>query len=203
MTGKTTLALFAAGLVALSVLGSPPAAEADPRGRHGRFEHSRRQDFRPEFHHQRRDLDRPRQGFHRDVRSDYRKPAAAQRHAGRREIRQDWREIHKDRAELRRDLNEFYRDRAALQRAYRRGASPAEIDRLRGELRDSAREVRESRQELRESYAELRRDRDRLGYGTGGSWNHPGNWNRNERGWWGWGSGWRNWDGGAFDYGRD
>jgi hypothetical protein len=109
------------------------------------------------------------------------------RQAARQEIRQNWREIYNDRAELRRDIQEYGQDREALYRAYRRGASPAEIARLRGEVRESAREVAQDRRELRGDYWELRRDLDRYNYSYGnydrygsGSW-----WGWNNSDWWG------------------
>lgn len=118
----------------------------------------------------------------------------------RQEIFQDRREIQKDRAELRRDLRDYHQDREALQRAYRRGASRSEIERLRNELRQSAREVAESRQELRGDYSELRRDLDRYGWGNRG-WGGG----RNDSGWWGWGNrSWNHdWSRRDLDYGRD
>jgi hypothetical protein len=104
------------------------------------------------------------------------------RQAARQEIQQNWREIYNDRAELRRDVQEYGQDREALYRAYRRGASPAEIARLRGEVRESAREVAQDRRELRGNYWELRRDLDRYGY-----YNSYGNYDRYGSGsWWGW-----------------
>ena len=88
----------------------------------------------------------------------------SRRESARREIDQNRREIQKDRADLYKDVREYNRDREALQRAYRRGASRSEIERLRNEARQSGREVAESRQELRGDYSELRRDLDRYGY---------------------------------------
>jgi hypothetical protein len=110
------------------------------------------------------------------------------------EMRQNWREIQTDRAELRRDVNEYYRDRDALSRAYRRGASPAEIARLRSEVRQGEREIAQDRRELRGDYAELQRDMDRYGYyGYGNGWygDRP-RWER-DNGWWNWGN-WGNWN---------
>ena len=72
----------------------------------------------------------------------------SRRESARREINQNRREIQKDRADLHKDVREYNRDREALQRAYRRGASRSEIERLRNEARQSGREVAESRQEL-------------------------------------------------------
>jgi hypothetical protein len=203
MTKRTTLMFLAAGLVSFLALGNSRTAEADQRGRQGRFEQPGRQDFRPGVSRNRREVARPRTDVHRDVRGNHGRYDPPRRPAARQEIRENWREIQKDRAELRRDLRDYQGDRAALQRAYRRGASPAEIARLRGELRESAGEVRESRQELRQDYAELRRDRDRFGHG--GRYDNRGNWNRNDQGWWGWGNGpWNNpRDRWGFDYGRD
>jgi hypothetical protein len=106
------------------------------------------------------------------------------------EMRQNWREIQRDRAELRRDVDEYYRDREALRRGYRRGASPAEIDRLRSEVRQGEREIAQDRRELRRDYGELYRDMDRYGYsgyGNGWYWDR-GRWER-DNGWWNW----RNW----------
>ena len=112
----------------------------------------------------------------------------ARRESARREVYQNRQEIQKDRADLHRDLREYNRDREALQRAYRRGASRSEIERLRNEVRQSGREVAESRQELRGDYYGLRRDLDRFGYNNrgwgNGSWNND--WNRR-----------------GLDYGRD
>jgi hypothetical protein len=126
----------------------------------------------------------------------------SRRPAARQELHQNRREIHRDRAELRRDMRDYHQDRATLQRAYRRGASPAEIGRLRGEVRESGREVRESRQELREDFAEHRRDLNRFGYGNRGRWdrNDHGSWNYGR-----WGNDrWDNHRGRGFDYdGRD
>jgi hypothetical protein len=200
MKQKNTLTFFAAGLASVLALGTAGTVEADQRGRSGRFEQSRRHDVRPSINHNRREIGRgDRAGFFRDVRGNQGRYDHSRRPAARQEIRENRREIHKDRVELRRDLNEYNRDREALRRAYRRGASPAEIARLRGEVRESAGEVRESRQELREDYAELRRDLDRFGYGNGD------NWNRNDRVWWSSGNGrWDNQrDRWGFDYGRD
>jgi hypothetical protein len=172
MNRKIAKTFLTAGAVSLLALGALATAEADQRGRHDRFEHSRRPAARQELHHNRR-------------------------------------EIQRDRAELRRDMREYHQDRTALQRAHRRGASPAEIGRLRGEVRESGREVAESRRELREDFAEHRRDLDRFGYGNSGWQGNRGRWDRNERGWWNWGNGRRDnsrWDdhrGRGFDYGRD
>jgi hypothetical protein len=172
MNRKIAITFLAAGVVSLLVLGTSGTAEADQRGRHGRFEHSRRPAARQELHRNRR-------------------------------------EIQRDRADLRRDTREYRQDRSALQRAYRRGASPAEIGRLRGEVRESGREVAESRRELRGDFAEHRRDLDRFGYGNGGWQANRGRWDRNDHGWWNRGNGrWGNnrWDnnrGWGFDYGRD
>jgi hypothetical protein len=116
------------------------------------------------------------------------------RYEARREIRQDWREIQNDRAELRRDVDEYYRDRDALGRAYRRGASPAEIARLRSEVRQGEREIAQDRRELRRDYAELQRDM----YGSGyygyrnGGYSDRDRWER-DNGWWNWGN-WGNWN---------
>jgi hypothetical protein len=127
------------------------------------------------------------------------------RQAARQEMQQNWREIYSDRAELRRDVQEYGQDREALRRAYRRGASPAEIARLRGEVRDSARELAQDRRELRDDYWELRRDLDKYGYDNYryGYYDRYGN-----RGWWGWnnsdwwGRRYDRWDN-RWDYGRD
>ena len=104
----------------------------------------------------------------------------SRRESAHREIDQNRREIQKDRADLYKDVREYNRDREALQRAYRRGASRSEIERLRNEARESGREVAQSRQELRGDYSELRRDLDRYGYNNrgwgNGSWNDD--WNR-------------------------
>lgn len=203
MTNRTTLTFLAAGLVSLLTFGAPGAADADQRGRQGRFEHSRGHDSRPGFNRNRGEVAKHRAGFRRDVRANHGRYDHSRRPAARQGSRENWREIRNDRVELRRDLRDYQQDRAALQRAYRRGASPSEIARLRGELRESAGEVRESRQELRQDYAGLRRDRDR--FGQGGRYDNRGNWNRNDRGWWGWGDGgWNNpSDRPGFDYGRD
>jgi hypothetical protein len=114
------------------------------------------------------------------------------REAARREIHRDWREIQNDRSELRRDVDEYYRDRDALGRAYRRGASPAEIARLRGEVRQGEREIAQGRRELRNDYAELQRDMDRYGYygygnGYNGWYGDRSRWER-DNSWWNWGS---------------
>jgi hypothetical protein len=114
------------------------------------------------------------------------------REAARREIHRDWREIQNDRSELRRDVDEYYRDRDALGRAYRRGASPAEIARLRGEVRQGEREIAQGRRELRNDYVELQRDMDRYGYygygnGYNGWYGDRSRWER-DNSWWNWGS---------------
>jgi hypothetical protein len=119
------------------------------------------------------------------------------REAARQEIRQNWREIQNDRAELRRDVDEYYSDRDALRRAYRRGASPAEIARLRSEVRQGEREIAQDRRELRGDYAELQRDMDRYGYygygnGNYGWYGDRGRWER-DNGWWNRGN-WGNWN---------
>lgn len=120
----------------------------------------------------------------------------------RSEIRGDVAEIRRGRTELRSDIREYNRDREALQRAYRRGRSPAEIDRLRNEVRQGRQEILQGRGEIREDYAELRRDLDKYGsnnhrYGYGrhdyretgrGWWNNDNRWDRgqdyNRRGSW-------------------
>jgi hypothetical protein len=129
----------------------------------------------------------------------------SRRESARREIDQNRREIQKDRADLYKDVREYNRDREALQRAYRRGASRSEIERLRNEARQSGREVAESRQELRGDYSELRRDLDRYGYSNRGWGNDRGRSDRDNRGWWGWGNGsWNNdWNRRGLGYGRD
>ena len=164
MNRKTAITFLAAGVVSLLTLGASGTAAADQRGRHGRFEHSRRPAARQELHRNRR-------------------------------------EIHRDRAELRRDVREYRQDRTALQRAYRRGASPAEIGRLRGEVRESGREIRESRRELRGDFAEHRRDLNRFGYGD------RGRWDRNDRSSWNHGRWdnrrWHNHRDRRFAYGRN
>jgi hypothetical protein len=138
-----------------------------------------------------------------DQRSRHGRFEHARRPAARQELHQNRREIHRDRADLRRDLRDYRQDRAALQKAYRRGVSPSEIGRLRGEVRESGREVRESRRELREDFADHRRDLNRFGYGN------RGRWDRNDRGWWGRGNDrwdhnrWDNHRDRRFDYGRD
>jgi hypothetical protein len=171
MKRKMGTTFLAAGVVSMLAFGAAVTAEADQRGRHGRFEQGRRPAVRQELHQNRR-------------------------------------EIHRDRAELRSDLRDYHQDRAALQRAYRRGASPTEIGRLRGEVRESGREVRESRQELREDFADHRRDLNRFGSGNHGWRGDRGRGDRNDRGWWGRGndrwdhSRWDNRDR-RFDYGRD
>jgi hypothetical protein len=115
------------------------------------------------------------------------------REAPRREIRQDWRQIQNDRAELRRDVDEYYRDRDALWRAYRRGASPAEIARLRSEVRQGEREIAQDRRELRGDHAELQRDVDRYGYyGYGNGWYGDRARPERDNGWWNWGN-WNRW----------
>jgi hypothetical protein len=110
----------------------------------------------------------------------------------RAEIRGGVAEIRRDRAELRSDVREYYRDREALQRAYRRGRSPAQIERLRNEVRQGRREILRDRREIRGDYAELRRDLDKYGYNnhrygygrpdyreTGwGWWNNDNRWDR-------------------------
>lgn len=167
MNRKIGITFLAAGVVSLLALGAYGTAEADQRGRYGRFEHSRR-------------------------------PAARQ------ELRQNRREIQRDRTELRRDMREYHQDRSALQRAHRRGASRAEIGRLRGEVRESRREVAGSRRELREDFAEHRRDLGRFGYGNGGWQGNRGRRDRNDHGWWNRGNArWDNHRGRRFDYGRD
>jgi len=103
---------------------------------------------------------------------------------GRAEIRGNLAEIRKDRAELRRDVHEFNRDRDALRQAYRRGSSPAEIERLRSEVRQGRHEIFQDRREIRGDYAELRRDLDKYGYdnnryGHGRYANRGSGW-----GWW-------------------
>lgn len=108
----------------------------------------------------------------------------SRRESARGESYQNRREIQKDRADLHKDMREYNHDREALQRAYRRGASRSEIERLRNEARRSGREVTESRQELREDYSELRRDLDRYGYGNRRSDNDRNRWDRSNQGWW-------------------
>jgi len=125
------------------------------------------------------------------------------RPAARQEIRQDWREIGSDRAELQRDAQEYNRDLDALRRAQRRGASPAEIARLRNEVRQDAREITQDRRELREDYAELRRDMDRYGYSN---YNYDRYRNNSSWGWNndGWGRSYDRWDNrDRWDYRRD
>ena len=106
------------------------------------------------------------------------------RQAARQEIQRNWREIYNDRTELRRDLQEYTEDREALRRAYRGGASPAQIARLRGEVRESAREVAQDRRELSEDYGELRRDLDKYGYYNYSYGNYDRYGNRGRWGWW-------------------
>ena len=89
-----------------------------------------------------------------DARSRHRERVA------RAEIRGDVAEIRRNRTELRNDIREYNRDRGALQRAYRRGRSPAEIERLRNEVRQGRREIFQDRREIRGDYAELRGDLD-------------------------------------------
>src|SRR4030095_925466 len=101
------------------------------------------------------------------------------REAPRQEIQKNWREIARDRAELRGDVQEYYQDLDALRRAQRRDASPADIARLRNEVRQGAREITQDRREIREDYAELNRDLNRYGY-----YNYPSS------NWWGWGNNW-------------
>ena len=84
--------------------------------------------------------------------------------AARGEIRGDVAEIRRDRAELRSDIREYNRDREVLRRAYRRGRSPAEIERLRNEVRQGRQEILQGRREIRGDYGELRRDLDKYGY---------------------------------------
>ena len=112
----------------------------------------------------------------------------------RAEIRGDVAEIRRDRAELRSDIREYNRDREALQRAYRRGRSPAQIERLRNEVRQGRQEIFQDRREIREDHAELRRDLDKYGYDnhrygygrhdyreTGwGWWNNDNRWDRGQ-----------------------
>jgi hypothetical protein len=112
------------------------------------------------------------------------------RPAARQEIQQNWLEIYNDRAELRRDIQEYGQDREALRRAYRRGASPAEIARLRGEVRDSARELAQDRRELRDDY---------YSYGNYDRYGNRG-WGWNNSDWWGWRYDRRD---NRRDYGRD
>lgn len=100
----------------------------------------------------------------------------------RAEIRGDVAEIRRDRAELRSDIREYNRDREALQRAYRRGGSPAQIERLRNEARQGRQEILQDRREIRGDYRELRRDLDKYGYN-----NHRYGYGRHdyrETGWW-------------------
>ena len=138
-----------------------------------------------------------------DPYSRYSRYESNRRPAARQEIRQDWREIGSDRAELRRDTQEYNRDLDALRRAQRRGASPAEIARLRNEVRQDAREITQDRSELRQDYAELRRDMDRYGY-----YNYNYDRYRNNS-WWGWNNDWwgrsyDRWDNrDRWDYRRD
>ncbi len=129
----------------------------------------------------------------------------SRRESARREIDQNRREIQRDRADLYKDVREYNRDREALQRAYRRGASRSEIERLRNEARQSGREVAESRQELREDYGELRRDLDRYGYNNRAWDNDRGRSDRDNRGWWGSGNGsWNDdWNRRGLGYSRD
>jgi hypothetical protein len=122
--------------------------------------------------------------------------------SGRQEIRRDWAEIHRDRADLRRDIREYHRDRHALRRAYRRDASPKEIERLRNEVRRERRDVFESRRELREDFAELRRDLDRYGHGHGRYGYRRGD-NRDGWGWWNSDHRYGYWDNDRFGHRRE
>jgi hypothetical protein len=176
MTKRIGLTVLAAGLIYLWPPGSSGIAEANSQGRHGKFEQSRRSDFRPGWSYS-------RPGFRGDLRPNRGRYEPPPRWGARRQdMRENWRDVQRDRAALQRHLNQYYRDREALQRAHRRGASRAEIARLRARLAESARKVRDSRQDLRGNYGELRRDSDRFGYG---SWWSP------------------IWDRFALDYGRD
>jgi hypothetical protein len=94
---------------------------------------------------------------------------------------------------LRRDIQEYNHDRNALRRAYRRSASPAEIGRLRNEVRQGRQEIFQDRREIGRDRAELRRDLDKYGYDNnrygygrsdsrGGGWGWWNNDNRWERG---------------------
>jgi len=93
-------------------------------------------------------------------------------------------EIRRDRAELRGDIREYNRDREALQRAYRRGRSPAEIERLRNEVRQGRQEIFQDRREIRGDYGELRRDLDKYGYDNHRYGDGRPDYRETGRGWW-------------------
>jgi hypothetical protein len=114
-----------------------------------------------------------RQGKHETARSD----------RVRWNNRGDW-------AELRRDQGELERDRADLLRLYRRGASRAQIERKKAEIRADLREINQDRRGIWDGWSDLRGARGRYGYDS--RYDNSDRWRRNDPKWWNWGHGWWN-----------
>ncbi|MSP41655.1 MAG: hypothetical protein EXR70_24480 [Deltaproteobacteria bacterium] len=121
MKAKSTITLFAAGLVSLAVFNVPAQAEPNRWNHFPRHDvrpvvarHEIRQDWR-ELHKDRAELARDQAELGRDradLRNLYRSHASRGAIDGKRaEIRQDVREIYQDRREIRDDYAELRRDR--------------------------------------------------------------------------------------------
>jgi hypothetical protein len=78
---------------------------------------------------------------------------------------------------------ELQRDRADLRNLYRSGASRAEIDRKREEIRDDLSQIYQNGDQLG-NYGAYRGDRDRDDDGWYGNRSRS---SRNDNGWWNWG----------------